>query len=32
MPEQQVERLSNINPDEVPYFAMILVRKEGVGI
>ena len=32
MPDQQVMALSEINPEEVPYFAMILVRKSGVGL
>lgn len=32
MPEQQVQKLSDVNPDQVPYFAMILVRQEGVGL
>ncbi len=32
MPEQQVHKLSDVDPDEVPYFAMILVRREGVGL
>ncbi len=30
MPAQQVQNLRDVNPDEVPYFAMILVRKAGI--
>ncbi|MBT3492247.1 MAG: precorrin-2 C(20)-methyltransferase [Rhodospirillaceae bacterium] len=32
MPDQQVQMLADIDPEEVPYFAMILVRKSGVGL
>lgn len=32
MDTQQVRKLSDIDPTEVPYFAMILVRKTGVGL
>ncbi|MBT4889443.1 MAG: precorrin-2 C(20)-methyltransferase [Rhodospirillales bacterium] len=31
MKNQQVRRLQDVDPTEVPYFAMILVRKDGVG-
>jgi precorrin-2/cobalt-factor-2 C20-methyltransferase len=32
MEDQVVRRLSEVNPEEVPYFAMILVRKGSVGL
>jgi precorrin-2/cobalt-factor-2 C20-methyltransferase len=32
MPGQQVGMLADMDPGEVPYFAMILVRKSGVGL
>lgn len=31
MASQRVRHLRDVDPTEVPYFAMILVRKEGVG-
>jgi precorrin-2/cobalt-factor-2 C20-methyltransferase len=31
MDSQKVRKLSEVDPTEVPYFAMILVRKSGVG-
>jgi len=31
MSNQQVRALRDVDPTEVPYFAMILVRKDGVG-
>ena len=31
MENQQIKRLCDVDPTDVPYFAMILVRKTGVG-
>ncbi len=32
MDTQRVRKMSEVDPTEVPYFAMILVRKTGVGL
>jgi precorrin-2/cobalt-factor-2 C20-methyltransferase len=31
LPDQRICPLSDVAPDDVPYFAMILVRRKGVG-
>jgi precorrin-2/cobalt-factor-2 C20-methyltransferase len=32
MTDQKIQRLSDVDPKDVPYFAMILVRKGSVGL